>query len=177
MPDGFGDIIRTKATNKLPPDQLYQKIINHLKGQTMCTLCTASLDGQPRATPMEYYSDGTTLYLMADPGVKIENLKVNPRVSVGIYNNPHPVWTNPEHYLSVRSVQITGRAKILNPGDPEYADAVKHYKWQIFWSAIGWPLDQIPNRPFIKVESDKIEYMEFALKKDGYASKQTWVRA
>jgi hypothetical protein len=177
MPGSLADIIKIKATNKMPTDELYKRIISHLKGQTMCVLCTAAADGQPRATPVEYYSNKTTLYCMADPGVKIENLKVNPRVSVGICNNPHPIWTNPDHYLNVKSVQITGRGKVINPGDPEYRDALKYYKWKIFWSAIGWPANEEPTRPFIMVESDKIEYMEFALKKDGYSSKQTWTRA
>ncbi len=88
----FGDLVDKKLTAKLPEDKLKERIANFFKGQTMCTIATASSDGQPRATPLECFAEGMTLYIIADPGTKIENIKVNPKVSVAMCNQVNPSW-------------------------------------------------------------------------------------
>jgi len=175
MAGEMAEMLRLKATAKMPQDELYRRIVRFLKEQTMCVLATSSND-VPRATPVEYYSNGTTLYVLADIGVKTENLKVNPRISVGIFSMVHPIWTNGKDWLACKSAQVTGLGKILLNDDSEYAEALKHYKWQIFFEALGRDTSQPPKgRPIIKVEAQKVEYMEFALKREGFTSKQTWV--
>lgn len=177
MPNEWAELINTKITNKMPPDKLYQRIMDFLKSQTMCVISTSSGD-VPRATPVEYYNHGTTFYIMADPGVKVENIKKNPRVSIGIYNMPHPVWTNGKDWAACKSVQVTGTAKLLVEDNEEYAEFLNRYKWQIFWEAVGFDINKPPKgRTVIKVEASKMEYMEFALKREGYSSRQTWMPA
>ncbi len=57
----FGDLIKKGLTAKLPEDKLKERIATLFKEQTMCTIATASSDGQPRATPLECFADGMTL--------------------------------------------------------------------------------------------------------------------
>lgn len=176
MDSELGEIMKKRFTKKVPEDKLYQRIVDFLKEQTMCVLSTASPDGVPRSTPLEYYSHGMTLYILCDPGVKVENIKVNPRVSFGIYNDPHPVWTDPHNWARNKGAQITGTAKLLSDEQPEYQEGLNHYKWQIFWTALGRPLDQPPRgRNMIKIDIQKVEYTEYGLKRDGFASKQVWI--
>jgi nitroimidazol reductase NimA-like FMN-containing flavoprotein (pyridoxamine 5'-phosphate oxidase superfamily) len=153
-------------------DELHQRIVEHLASQSMCVISTCSGD-IPRATPIEYYSEGLTLYMTVDPGVKVDNLRKNQRISIGVCNNIRPDWANGVDWASVRSAQITGVAKFLVEGTPEYKHALEVYKYWIFPKACGLDPEVInKGRIYIKVEPEKIEYMEFALKRRGYGSRQ-----
>ena len=88
----FGDLIAKKIREKLPEDKLKERIATIFKEQTMCTIATANSGGQPRATPLECFAEGLTLYIFADPGTKIENIKVNPKVCISMCNQIKPSW-------------------------------------------------------------------------------------
>jgi nitroimidazol reductase NimA-like FMN-containing flavoprotein (pyridoxamine 5'-phosphate oxidase superfamily) len=64
-------------------------------------------DNIPRATPVDFFSDGLTIWIAGDPGKKIRNIRSNPRVAVGIY---HPM----DHSKLNRSLQIQGKAKLIS---------------------------------------------------------------
>ena len=173
MSGELGELMAKRYTAKLPDDELKEHICSFLKEQTMCTLATCKED-VPRATPLEYYSEGTTLYIAADPGTKIVNLTANPRISVSIYNDVHPDWPG-DGWKRVKAVQITGEPTILTPDDPEYAHAVEVYQWEPFLTALGRSPDDRPKPSrMLKVEAKKIEYSEFALMLKGYAARQVW---
>ncbi len=76
-----------------------------LKHGLACVLCTVH-DGMPRATPIDFFVDGLTLWLAGEPGLKIRNIRSNPKVAVGIY---HPV----DHSVLNRSLQISGTASLI----------------------------------------------------------------
>lgn len=77
--------------------------INHGKG---CALGTC-VDNEPRVTPIDFFNDGTTVWIAGQPGGKIANIMRNPKVSVGIYV---PV----DHSIEQKSLQIWGIAKLIN---------------------------------------------------------------
>ena len=54
----YGELVAKKLTAKLPEDKLKERIATIFKEQTMCTIATASSDGQPRATPLECFAEG-----------------------------------------------------------------------------------------------------------------------
>jgi nitroimidazol reductase NimA-like FMN-containing flavoprotein (pyridoxamine 5'-phosphate oxidase superfamily) len=157
-------IILEKSERKLPREELEEYIIEFLQKQTMCVLCT-SKDNVPRATPIEYYSEGTTLYMIADQGTKIPNIESNQNVSVGIFA-PYTGW------LSVRGVQITGKARIIAEDDPERGHALQVYRWEKTMKELG--MSGPPIQKIIKVEAEKIELTDFYLKLNGYSFKQGW---
>jgi hypothetical protein len=76
-----------------------------LKHGLACVLCTVHGD-EPRATPIDFFIDGFTLWHAGEPGLKIRNIRSNAKVAVGIY---HPM----DHSLLNRSLQINGTATLL----------------------------------------------------------------
>jgi len=174
MSTEFGQVVAKKLTAKLPEDRLKDRIATLFKEQTMCTIATASSDGQPRATPLECFAEGMKLYIFADPGTKVENIKVNPKVSIALCNQIKPSWRG-DNWKGQKAVQITGVATILGPDNPESIHARKEViKWQEFATALGRDISEPPKGWVIKVEPKKIEYSEAALMLEGYASKQVW---
>jgi len=168
----YGELIAKKLTAKLPEDKLKERIANMFKEQTMCVIATASSDGQPRGTPLECFADGMTLYIFADPGTKIENIKVNPKVSITMCNQLKPSWKGDE-WKNHKAVKITGVARLLGPDDPENIRAMKEViPWQEYVGALGWDISEPPQGLVIKVEPKKIEYTENGLMAEGYSSKQ-----
>ncbi len=170
----FGDFIAKKLTAKLTEDELKERIATLFKGQTMCTIATASSDGQPRATPLECFAEGMTLYIFGDPGTKIENIKVNQKVSIAMCNQINPSWAG-DNWKKIKAAQITGVATILEPGNPENIRARKEViHMQEYLIALGRDSSQLPKGLVLKVEPTKIEYSESALMAEGYKSKQVW---
>lgn len=173
MSTELGELIAKKYTAKLPDDDLKERICNFFKEQTMCTLAT-SLGDTPRATPLECFAEGLTLYIFGDPGTKIKNIRANPKVSIAICNTLQPDWSG-DNWKRHKAAQITGEATILEPDNPENIRAVKEViRWQPFVAALGWDVSKLPRGLVIKVEPKVIEYHEDALMLEGYALKQIW---
>jgi hypothetical protein len=88
-----------QGTSKRPEEA----VLKHGLG---CVLATAK-DNIPRATPVDFFNDGLTLWVAGEPGVKIRNLQSNPQIAVGIYQPMNPLKLN-------RSLQIQGKATLIN---------------------------------------------------------------
>ena len=170
----LGDLMAKNLSAQLPEDKLKERIAILFKEQTMCTIATASGDGQPRATPLECYPDGMTFYIFADPGIKVENIKVNPKVSISVCNQINPRWKG-DAWKEIKAAQITGMATILQPDDPESIWARKEViRWKEFVSALGRDTSKPPHGLVLKVVPSKIEYSESELMLNGYSAKQIW---
>lgn len=64
-------------------------------------------DSQPRATVLEFFHEGLTLWALGVPGGKIANLRRNGRVSAVIYEQPM------DHTLVQHSLQLLGTAELI----------------------------------------------------------------
>jgi hypothetical protein len=138
----------------LPRDQLEDRIAQLLGSTNMCVLATVGEKGQPIASPIEYYADGLTLYMLPDPGTpKLKAMQRDPRVSVAVHGAYHG-------WHSARGAQIFGRATILEP------------------HAAGWKRGMDAGKPFerqvCRIVPAKILYTETWLWKQGYHAKQRW---
>jgi hypothetical protein len=171
----YAEIMKKRVRGVMPRVDLEKRIREFLSQQSMCILSTCSQD-RPRATPVEYYNDGLeTIYINADPGVKMDNIKVNPRVCIGIINNVKPDWRSGPQWIALRTAQISGNVTVLRDGSPGIERADQIYKWQAFCEATGMDASKpSPYRAYIVIKPIRIEYVEFALKKFGYGSKQIW---
>jgi nitroimidazol reductase NimA-like FMN-containing flavoprotein (pyridoxamine 5'-phosphate oxidase superfamily) len=158
-------IATAKVTKQLSREDLERRLWLFIKNHNMCVLATAN-NNIPRATPIEYWADGTTIYIFADPGSKRENIKANPNVSVGI----HDPYVGS---LSVKGMQITGKATLLTDENPEYSKAVIMHRQEKVGQDIG---DFKPRKggTVIKIEAKKIEYIDIALKLEGYDLRYVW---
>jgi nitroimidazol reductase NimA-like FMN-containing flavoprotein (pyridoxamine 5'-phosphate oxidase superfamily) len=149
----------------MPPKDLEKRIIQFLKEQNMCVLATCSND-VPRATPIEYHSKGMTIYFVGEPGIKLENMKTNPNVSIGIFL-PYIGWD------SAKGAQITGKAKIISrENSTEFKEGLAAYQWEKTAKELG--IKTFPEKvELVKVETEKIEFIDMSLKKLGFSPRQT----
>ena len=174
----------TKINKKMPSDQLEQHIVEFIKSHNVCVLATASKDSVPHATPIWYNSEGTTLYMVADEGTtKLDNIRVNPRVSIGIHD-PRP------SFQSVKGIQITGEATLITEDSPEYEEALRNYQFEERTKRVIREMAELlgmepPEEAgeaklpkgatiIIKVEAKKIALTESILLARGYAPRQLW---
>ena len=163
--------LRNLKMQKMPREMLEKRIVALLESCNICVLATSG-ENVPRATPIEYYSKGTTIYVLADPGTKVVNLKGNPRISVGIYNTPYTDWTD---WPNVKGVQVTGKPTLIKDSEPEYREAMEVYKWVIYGTVAGRDLSGPPmGRTMVKIEARKIEYRDLGLLREGYLRFQVW---
>ncbi len=72
-----------------------------------CLVLATSYEDEPRATPLEFFNEGLTIYIIAEPGGKIANIKRNPRVCAAIYEQPL------DHSKTQSSMQIWGKAELI----------------------------------------------------------------
>ncbi len=131
----------------------------------MCVLATCG-DNVPRATPIEYHSKGLTIYFVGEPGTKLQNIKKNPNVSIGIFL-PYIGWE------SAKGAQITGKAMILlRENSVEFKEGLVAYQWEKTANELG--IRTFPETvELIKVEPEKIEFIDMSLKKMGFSPRQT----
>ena len=171
MTTEFGRLRTKRITKQMPRKVMEEAISAFLKSCNICVLATTN-SKTPRATPIEYYSRGLTIYISVGLGTKTDNIKKIPEVSVGIYNTPFTDWSN---WKEVKGLQITGHATIIESDSPEYLDALNAYDWKPYYKALGRPTDKVPmERHILKIIPIKIEFRDLNLMTQGYAVKQIW---
>lgn len=92
--------------------------------RTALVLATSYKD-QPRATALEFFNEGLTLYVLGVPGGKIANIKRNPRVSAFIYEQPM------DHSKTQPSLQIFGNAELITVRSNPRLFRAKLKKWNL----------------------------------------------
>jgi hypothetical protein len=80
-------------------------------------------DNEPRATTLDFFSEGLTLYIFGEPGGKIGNIRANPKVSACIYQQPM------DHSVEQKSIQLWGKATLIHRKDNEDEFMAKVDKW------------------------------------------------
>jgi len=168
----FGRLRSAGIKRQLPRPELEKRIAAFLREGNVCVLATC-LNDRPRATPIEYYSDGLTIYIAASRGTKVPNLEGNPRASIAIYNTPYTDWTD---WYRVRGVQITAIPRLLRFADePEaYVAALKIYDWRKYRRALGKADEEPRNTTVLALTPVRIEFRDLGLLRENYAVLQTW---
>jgi len=92
--------------------------------RTSLVLAT-SYEDTPRATPLEFFHEGITIYIFSEPGGKIANIKRNPKVCAAIYEQPLT------HSKTQRSLQIWGEAELISIRSDKKTYMEKVEKWNI----------------------------------------------
>ncbi len=154
----------------LPRDQLEDRIQQLLGTTNMCVLATNQADGQPIASPIEYWADGLEMYMLPDPGTpKLKAMLRDSRVCVAV-NGPYHGWH------SARGAQLFGQAAIIEPHSPAWDRGMKIFRWYEWMHDLAMDTSQPFERQVLKVMPEKILYTETWLWKLGYGAKQTWLR-
>jgi len=168
----FGRLRTSGLTAQLPRPDMERHLAAFLHQGNVCVLATC-LNDVPRATPIEYYSDGLTIYVAASRATKVPNIEGNPRVSVAICSRPYTDWTD---WYDVTGIQMTGAPELLRYDErpEEYVAALKVYDWRKYRRALG-KADEEPRRTtIIRINPLKIEFRDLALMRKGYSVLQTW---
>jgi len=101
--------------------------IRHRNSLVLAT-CSAQV---PRATVLEFFNEGLTIYIYGEPGGKIANIRRNPRVSAVVYEQPL------DHAEFQRSLQLFGTAELITAKD----------RPRLFWSKIRkWNMDKVAHK-------------------------------
>lgn len=157
-------------TAQMPKDMLEQRIERVLTMTNICYLGTVRKDGSPIVSPVEYYSEGFSLYIFPQPkSPKLKAMQRDPRVTVAIAN-PMAGWA------CVMGCQLFGNATILDVGTPEWEHGMKIFKWQGSSAEIGRPLDKPPQGQLMRMDPERIVFTEHLNRKYGYAPRQIWLR-
>ncbi|ACF43204.1 pyridoxamine 5'-phosphate oxidase family protein [Pelodictyon phaeoclathratiforme] len=159
------DIFTKKVSRQLASGELEERILKFLASRQLCVLST-SRDNEPRSTPILFRSKGFTLYMAGEPGLKLGNIKLNPNVSVGIFD---PASEFSDNIHDITGLQISGHARLLRKDDPGFEEAFglfgRPQAWAEHW--FGKMIEVVP---------DKIELFSMALKLEDYAARQIWTR-
>ena len=139
--------------------ELEQHIVDFMGSQGMCVLATCGA-GEPRASAVEFFPDGTTIYMLTEGGRKIENIGKNPRVSVAI----HTQFTG---WDSSAGVQITGTAEIGRAGSAIFAEGEAAYARR---KGATTKLPAMLN--VVKIRPQRIEMLDLRLRARGYDVRQ-----
>ncbi|KKN43094.1 hypothetical protein LCGC14_0706490 [marine sediment metagenome] len=140
----------------MPEEELKREIREYLNERKVLVLCTCS-NNIPRATPMDFYAekDSFNIYIGPAPGRKIDNMKENPNISIGIYT--------PVSEGKIQGMQITasgrGNLVFLKEGDAEFDKAQKIVRGK--------------RKLLLKIIPEKIELLDYDFAKKGYSRLQT----
>jgi len=149
-----------------------------------------SRNNQPRATTLDFFNEGMTLYILGEPGGKIANIRANPRISAAIYEQPL------DHSKNQKALQLWGKASLINRKNNKKLFEEKMKKWGLYEVAkflvrgnlkkAGVPAPQldaqvekildkvISGMNFIRIEPEKIIMRTFT--PDFTGSKYTWTK-
>jgi hypothetical protein len=145
---------------ELSKQELDRFIDDLLKEQSLCAIATCS-DNVPRASTVEYFPIATTIYILTEGGMKIENIIHNPNVSIAIHA-PFAGWK------TVRGIQITGIAEIGRRGSSIYEEGLEAFNKR------RGQISTVPNiMSIIKVKPSKIEYIDTTLGNKGFKVRHT----
>ncbi len=92
--------------------ELERAVIEYLNSHNVLHLATCR-DNEPRSTPLEYFNNGLTVYILSEGGGKFANLKANPNVSYSICDPYNPV----EDMLGATGLQVWGSASTFKKND------------------------------------------------------------
>lgn len=96
-----------------------------------CLVLATCAKNIPRATVLEFFNEGMTIYIFGEPGGKIGNIRRNPRVSAVIYEQPL------DHSRFQRSLQLFGTAELITARNNP----------RLFWSKIRkWRMDAVAKK-------------------------------
>ena len=152
-----------KQQKEMPTDQLKQIVEEYLNGGSVCALATGSGD-YVRCTPLEYsYHDGK-FWIFTEGGEKFIGLEKNNNVSLAVFDK------NPS-FGELRSVQVMGRAEIIEPMSAEYVAHAEYKKIPV--DALRKLAERGQPMHLLCITPVRMDVLFSEFKKQGYDSRQT----
>ena len=159
------DFWKKQSRKEMPEDELKQYVNAYISANDVCALATGCGD-YVRCTPLEYsYRDGC-FWIFTEGGEKFIGLEQNKNVSLAIFDSNIS-------FHDLKSVQVMGKAKIIEPMSEEYVLQAKAKNIPL--SALQKLMDQGRVMHLICIIPTKIEALFSCFKSQGYDSRQTLI--
>lgn len=154
-----------KSGVKMDDSALKREVYDYLTSASVCALATGSGD-YVRCTPLEYSFHDGAFWIFTEGGHKFISLEKNSNVSLAVFDN------NPS-FESLRSVQVTGWAEIVEPFSEKYLRHAEYRKIPLEalrkLSLEGHPMYLIAVHPI------KADVLFSSFKKAGFDPRETLV--
>lgn len=153
---------KEKDTVQMPEKELKEAIEKYVEANNTCALATGA--GKfVRCTPIEYSYHDERFWIFSEGGEKFTGLEKNENVSLAIFDKY-------DGFGTLKSVQITGKAELIEPFSEVY-NAHAAYK-KIPMQA----LEKLnPPMHLICIQPLKADALFSEFKKDGYDSRQVYI--
>ena len=153
---------KKQARKEMPAEQLKQIVEEYLESSSVCALATGYGD-YVRCTPLEYSCHDGKFWIFTEGGEKFIGLEKNENVSLSVFDK------NPG-FGELRSVQIMGKAEIIEPMSAEYVAHVEYKKIPV--AALQKLADQGHPMHLICITPIRADVLFSAFKKQGCDSRQ-----
>lgn len=144
----------------MPEEQLKKKVEAYISTKNVCALATGTGD-YVRCTPLEYSYHDEKFWIFSEGGEKFIGLAKNDNVSLAVFDGY-------DGFHNLKSVQVMGKAEIIEPFSKEYNTHAEYKKIPLTaLEKLETPMNLICITP------TKIEALFSDFKKEGYSVRQT----
>ncbi len=146
----------------MPAEQLRTAVEEFLRSSSVCALATGCGD-YVRCTPLEYSWHDGRLWIFTEGGEKFIGLEKNKNVSLAVFEK------NP-NFGELKSVQLMGTARLVEPMSAEYAAHAEYKK--VPAAALKKLADQGQPMHLLCITPERADVLFSDFKKQGYDSRQ-----
>lgn len=101
-----------------PREQVISESIEYLENHNIMTMATASLDGTPSASALEYANDGLDVVVFSrGKSWKVDNIRENPKVFYEVHDD---LAIDRESLRRIIGLQVAATAEIVELDDSRY---------------------------------------------------------
>lgn len=156
------DFWKIKECEEMPVEQLKPVVEEFLCNNAVCALATGTGDCV-RCTPLEYSFHDGQFWIFTEGGEKFIGLETNKNVSLAVFEK------NPD-FAELKSVQVMGTAKLIEPMSAEYIAHAKYKKIPV--AALQKLADQGNPMHLLCITPIRMDVLFSDFKKQGYDSRQ-----
>lgn len=156
------DFWKTKERSEMPEEQLKPAVEEYLCSSSVCALATGTGD-YVRCTPLEYSYHDNKFWIFTEGGEKFIGLAQNNNVSIAVFEKN-------TDFGSLKSVQVMGIAKIIEPMSEEYL-AHAEYK-RVSAEVLQNLADRGQPMHLLCIEPVRMDVLFSDFRKQGYDSRQ-----
>ena len=146
----------------MPVEELKPVVEEFLRNSAVCALATG-IDDYVRCTPLEYSFHDGKFWIFTEGGEKFIGLEKNKNVSLVVFEK------NP-NFGELKSVQVMGIAKLIEPMSEEYIAHAEYKKIPV--AALQKLVDQGRPMHLLCIIPTKMDVLFSEFKKQGYDSRQ-----
>ena len=156
------DFWKSKERKEMPVEQLKPVVEEFLHNSSVCALATGTGD-YVRCTPLEYSFHDGKFWIFTEGGEKFIGLEKNKNVSLAVFEK------NPG-FGELKSVQVMGVAKVIEPMSGEYVAHAEYKKIPV--AALQKLADQGSPMHLLCIRPVRMDVLFSDFKKQGYNSRQ-----